>query len=225
MLKEVCKVTKGARMQRRPAKLTILNAFVELLQETDFDKITVRTLCQRADIARSTFYMHFSDIYEVIQTLEDGLIAAFKKVDAEAARQHRTPGGKRTDWGLTLDPPYPFYEWFEVCLDNWDALRAMLGPHGDRYFVAKFRRVLTDHVNFMMDADEMPRDELRRGFNEAMVECHFILLSNWLLHENTSLTAQNIAIILNSMRIGGNTLGHYAGGEDGMPPHSERWLE
>lgn len=212
-------------MRRRPTKDAILKAFVDLLEDTDFDKITVRMLCKRADIARSTFYMHFTDIYDVIQSLEDGLIAVFKKIDADAARERRVPGGCRTEWGLTLDPPYPFYEWFEVCLDNREALRAMLGPHGDQYFVTKFRRVLDDHVNFMMDEDEMPRDELRRGFSEAMSECHFILLSNWLLHEHTSLSAASIAIILNSLRIGGNTIGHYSGGEDGMPPHSERWLE
>lgn len=200
-------------MQRRPAREAILEAFISLLDEQDIDKVTVRMLCKTADIARSTFYMHFNDIYEVIQVIEDDLIDAFKRVDIDAAhapRASKCPGKlPRTRWGFPLDPPESFYTWFDVCIEHKRSLKAMLGPHGDPYFVAKFRRGLTTHVSIMMDLDEMPKDELRRGFTESMVEVHFILLCNWLLHEQASLTMANIALILNAMRIGGNTIGYY----------------
>ena len=36
-------------------KTAIRRTFFELLEEKDFDKISVREICQRADINRSTF--------------------------------------------------------------------------------------------------------------------------------------------------------------------------
>ena len=43
-------------------KTAIRRTFFELLEEKDFDKISVREICQRADINRSTFYRHYDDI-------------------------------------------------------------------------------------------------------------------------------------------------------------------
>ena len=188
---------------------SILQGYIKLLDSTHFDKVTVRALCGEVGIVRSTFYTYFSDIYEVIQTIEDNLISAFMRVDQADCIEPEFDQRLRTEWGFPIEPSPGFYRWFDCCLENWDALRAMIGPHGDPYFVQKFRRTLTDHVTHLMHADRMPDDELRRGYTESMVEVHFILVRNWMLHENTSLNAARIAVILNSMRVGGNTLGHY----------------
>lgn len=41
-------------------------AFSELLEEKSFEDITVKELCDRAMIRRTTFYKHFSDKYEYL---------------------------------------------------------------------------------------------------------------------------------------------------------------
>ena len=61
-----------------------------------------------------------------------------------------------------------------------------------------------------MDSDGMPQDKLREGFVDAMVEAHLALIKTWLLDESTHLTVPQIITILNTMRVGGNTVGHYA---------------
>ena len=43
-------------------KTAIRRTFFELLEEKDFDKISVREICQRADINRSTFYRHYDGV-------------------------------------------------------------------------------------------------------------------------------------------------------------------
>lgn len=45
-------------------------ALAALLLEKDLEHITVRELIEKADVSRSTFYMHYADIYDLYDHLE-----------------------------------------------------------------------------------------------------------------------------------------------------------
>ena len=62
-------------MDRRVAKTKkgIMNAFLELRSKKALEKITVRELCEKAEINKSTFYSHFRDIYDLSEYLETQL--------------------------------------------------------------------------------------------------------------------------------------------------------
>lgn len=45
---------------------SLTNAFLELLEKQRFEEITVRQLCESAQIRRATFYTHFADKYEFL---------------------------------------------------------------------------------------------------------------------------------------------------------------
>ncbi|MEY8291731.1 TetR/AcrR family transcriptional regulator [Carnobacteriaceae bacterium 52-44] len=47
------------------------NAMIELLQESHISKISVVSLCQIADVNRSTFYTHFQDQYDLLQYITE----------------------------------------------------------------------------------------------------------------------------------------------------------
>lgn len=49
----------------------IRQAFLELLQEKPFEKITVTDIVKRADINRSTFYAHYPDVLGLVEELID----------------------------------------------------------------------------------------------------------------------------------------------------------
>ncbi|WP_313180851.1 TetR/AcrR family transcriptional regulator [Lacrimispora sp.] len=48
-------------------KRAISNALLELLQKKSIDKITVTELTQKAEINKGTFYLHYTDIYDLYQ--------------------------------------------------------------------------------------------------------------------------------------------------------------
>lgn len=56
-------------------------AMLELMNAMPFEKITVRLICQRAGVNRSTFYAHYEDIYAMIRQMEEklreGLMACY----------------------------------------------------------------------------------------------------------------------------------------------------
>ncbi|GKT04309.1 TetR/AcrR family transcriptional regulator [Furfurilactobacillus sp. WILCCON 0119] len=55
----------------------IKQAFTELLEQKPFDKITVAEVAELADINRRTFYLHYEDIYALLEQLELDLIGEF----------------------------------------------------------------------------------------------------------------------------------------------------
>lgn len=65
----------GEPMDRRIEKTraSIINTFLELRASKDLERITVKELCEKADINKSTFYAHFRDIYALSEELESQL--------------------------------------------------------------------------------------------------------------------------------------------------------
>lgn len=55
-------------------KKAIINAFLSLRAKRPLEKITVRELCQMAQVNKSTFYSHYADIYELSDSLENEVV-------------------------------------------------------------------------------------------------------------------------------------------------------
>lgn len=49
---------------------SIHDAFVELRKEKPIEKITIKELCKMAQINKSTFYLHYDDIYSLSDSIE-----------------------------------------------------------------------------------------------------------------------------------------------------------
>lgn len=62
---------KKADVRVRYTKHIIEQEFVELLKEKSAYKITVKEVCERAQINRGTFYKHYLDIYDLLDQLEN----------------------------------------------------------------------------------------------------------------------------------------------------------
>ena len=55
-------------------KMLLKNSFIQLLKSKDISKITIKELCEHADINRSTFYAHFKDQYDLMDYIQTELI-------------------------------------------------------------------------------------------------------------------------------------------------------
>ncbi|MDD5922946.1 MAG: TetR-like C-terminal domain-containing protein [Eubacteriales bacterium] len=54
----------------------IREALFDLLNEKHPDKITVKEICEKADINRATFYRNYMDIYDLYEQLEEELTSS-----------------------------------------------------------------------------------------------------------------------------------------------------
>ena len=61
--------TESRRIQM--TKALIRSALVELMEEKPFERITIKELCERADVNRTTFYLHYSDQRSVFNDVKE----------------------------------------------------------------------------------------------------------------------------------------------------------
>lgn len=56
------------------SKMIIQVNFVSLLKQKPLNKITVKELCEMADINRATFYKYYMDIYDLMEKIEEEVL-------------------------------------------------------------------------------------------------------------------------------------------------------
>ncbi len=64
----------------RKTEQAIQAAFAKLLSGKSVEEITVKLLCETADINKSTFYLHYRDIYDCADQLRDTIVEDFCEI-------------------------------------------------------------------------------------------------------------------------------------------------
>lgn len=67
------------RRVKRTQKL-IRTSFIELLLKHPINEITIQMIADRADINRRTFYLHYTDIYDLLSQTEDFTLNEFSQL-------------------------------------------------------------------------------------------------------------------------------------------------
>ena len=63
----------------RITKQAIRESLIELMNKQSISKISVKMICEAADINRSTFYAHYKDQYALLQAMQQGVIEDVKR--------------------------------------------------------------------------------------------------------------------------------------------------
>ena len=60
-------------------RLLLRTALLELMQEKPFSQITIRELCEKADLNRTTFYLHYTDQLDLLEDIEQDIMDKTKE--------------------------------------------------------------------------------------------------------------------------------------------------
>lgn len=112
-------------------KLLFRTALIELMQEKPFHKITVKEICEQADLNRTTFYLHYSDQTQLL----DDIVS---KLEEDTSKHFASATGNEDDIEkLTMHLDY--------IKDNEKIYRTITGGNLDDNIKTKiFRNMLSD---------------------------------------------------------------------------------
>ena len=116
---------KQERRYRRTETL-ILNGLTTLLQQKSIKEITVRELADLVDINRSTFYLHYTDIYDLLEQTEQRLLKQFTDAVDEKFSANLGPNESFSFWTA----PLPFSpKCASLCSADGSERGHRLSPH------------------------------------------------------------------------------------------------
>ncbi len=119
---------------RRTKKL-IRQGLVELAKTKSINKITVKELTDLVEINRGTFYLHYKDVYDLVESLETELYDAFNaEISAITSND-------------LLKTPVEICE--KICEhfnEHMDVYTMLMGEHGDAQFTYKIGNLLNEKV-------------------------------------------------------------------------------
>lgn len=73
---------EGKKQDRRVVRTqrAIRNAFAQLLEEKDVEKISIKEIAERADVDRKTVYNYYDGVYDILAELENDWIEDFNQL-------------------------------------------------------------------------------------------------------------------------------------------------
>lgn len=121
---------------RERTKQNIKDAFWTLYKEKKIDKITVKDVTTRAGYNRSTFYAYFTDVYDVLDQIEE---------DVMPGKEHLPPSG------MVQGPSGDFVgDLMTIYEQNSDYYSVLLSEKGDPSFSVKMKEIFKDMMKETM---------------------------------------------------------------------------
>jgi AcrR family transcriptional regulator len=119
------------------------DALLGLIRERGFDAISVQDITERAQLNRSTFYLHYRDKDELLTQIMRDMIL-------ELSRRSHQLGDSPDRLHQTL------LEWFQHAAEHADLYHLMLGRSGMRAFSVQLRNILEQLMNLDLEKANNP---------------------------------------------------------------------
>lgn len=170
--------TEDRRIQK--TRQAIDQAFWELMQERDFSAISISNICERANINRATFYLHYTDKYDWL----DKRINALMKEIEEICDSVQIP----------REPQQRAYA-IEAALQHFDRHFALystlLNNKGTFFFQNRFKRILINLFQYANPQEYSQQPEYEFELNYAASAMVGII--EWWVQNNRPIPAEQMA--------------------------------
>lgn len=165
------KQEEGKKIDRRKRRTReqLRNGLAELMEHKNIREITVKELVEKVDINRSTFYLHYSDIYDMLEKIENELAEEIQR----SVQSHPVSPFNEAS--------FPFIEdVFSILEANKKICRVLLGPNGDMAFLHQIQSILEEH-SLRVLAEKFPdqMEDLKYAYAFCMSGCTG-LIKTWL---------------------------------------------
>lgn len=138
----------------------IRDAFVDLLQEMDIEKLTVNRIAERATINRVTFYLHYRDITDMMEKMADEMIEHIERIVDEHAPQFED-AAKDDGWPVLV-------KLLEHFAEHSKFYRVVLASRRTPIFTERLLRLLSKLVSAKIESLELGNSLAQAGIHKEI---------------------------------------------------------
>jgi AcrR family transcriptional regulator len=132
------------RRVRRTRK-ALQEALIGLILEKGFDSVTVEEITDRADLGRTTFYLHFEDKEDLLMQAIDSISEDFIEQHSAVLEKATNPESALSKLRLNVDERI-IYHIFDHARENADLYKVMLRGEGSGKASERFLNIIKNEV-------------------------------------------------------------------------------
>lgn len=177
----------------------IKKALIAAIQQKGLSHFSVTDITKLAHINRSTFYLHYIDKFDLIDSYKNKIISDIKEliksnISESMTYQNIDSNNFKTYPAIELVINYVYSE--------FDLFAAILGPNGDPYLEIKLKKliaqIILDDLKQVKGNDSLTKYIPHKYALEIMVSEFFAIIELWLNQEKPEQPAEIIDIIMKS---------------------------
>jgi AcrR family transcriptional regulator len=184
----------GNRIRDRRVQKTrdlLRGALASLVQEMDYDAISVKQILDRANVGRSTFYMHYRDKDE---PLASSMLDMLRAMQAPPAASRLERQGEIIAFSLPV---------FEHVQEQLSTRRSKMGSKGRAALHEQLQTILAEMIEDRIKATFSSHAKRANGISPdllaSFVASTFVLVLNWWVEGDKPLSAQTADDIFQSL--------------------------
>ncbi|WP_228275535.1 TetR/AcrR family transcriptional regulator [Gracilibacillus oryzae] len=171
--------------RKKYTKMVLKDSFLKLLNQKQLSSITVKEICQLADINRSTFYSHYSDQYDLLYKMEEEIIADMNKYLNDCNLTKEEESLEVTE------------KLMEYIVENKEVCQTLLGENGDAAFLKKVMVVAKKNIIDNGFFGQPLHQDTAQYLSTFIVSGSIYVIKSWLAN-GMDKTPKELAIMINS---------------------------
>ena len=173
----------------RYTKMVLQDSLFELMENKPIEKITIKELCENADINRTTFYAHYTDQYNLLAEIENETLSWAKEAIASLADKN-----DRSESIKIME------EIFQYFVDNSKNLKILMSERGDINFQKQIFTIIYEQCGMFFHIEPHENSGTRDEYFIFVVNGSIGLLQHWLKN-GMPRTAGEMAEIIYNMAV------------------------
>ncbi len=176
------------------SKMVIKESLLSLMKEKPFQKITVSDICEGAEISRPTFYLHYEDIYALLDEIGEEMLTSAKLDEMMQ---------------LTMKDQDAIYasilNLLKIIQDNLDVYRICVLERGvSSRFPAKISNTIKDNVIKKWEQDGSLKAQTDIDYMTTYIQASFnSIVYHWICKKEEKESEEELAKLIECFLVKG----------------------
>lgn len=133
-------------MELSEAQIKIQKALIDLIYEKGLQALTVSDITRKAKVNRGTFYLHYKDKQDLIESIEHAIFETIVDSFNTALFEKSTPIQIRVHPTDIEEAITPIVDILEYLYTQRDIINALVSDKGDPAFLSSFKTIFTNSI-------------------------------------------------------------------------------